>query len=615
MQLEHFYRDDPQAPSEARLQALMRAIVIHIQFLPALRHALGWRGLKQCVAAVEGWTARVQGCAGVFGLSFEGAAPGAAWLAGSFGLCYFPDPEEPLVENFSVRAAAYTQREDYAPRIREFLRHPELQDLFGIGRLHLALRPAPLALVLGLESLSTQRTIAADGLSVVMNGKSVELVPPGGRDQDLPAFAVALPFFEALAAAVGFNVEQPPDLLSERRFPATQHFYDAVGGRRTAPAADAWHKVLSLGYGEDDPTLFPDALWPEGKASLGDLKARDPDSVPDDYRERLWWRAHTIQASHCLDKKILGIDERPPLIILSGFLGAGKTSFLQHFIEYQTQRSRFVAVIQNEIGAIGLDGKLLDYTVTEIDEGCVCCGLVGNLKVAVAGILDSFSPDYIILETSGLANPLNLLEEMVELEERVRFDCTVTVVDALNFDAAQAHSVIAADQIRAADVLILNKCDLVNDAQRQMLRQRLAALKPNAPVFETTGGDLNPAFILDGDGASSHGGRAVIHGGPIHATHAHDGLHASSLTAVRRLDRSKLLNALAAIPPSIFRIKGIVDLSDPSQTMLLQYVAGRYELSDLPHPPTAQRFLTFIGQSEDSKCFPHVETLIRAAEA
>jgi len=74
---------------------------------------------------------------------------------------------------------------------------------------------------------------------------------------------------------------------------------------------------------------------------------------------------------------------------------AGKTSFLRYFIEFQTQRSRFVAVIQNETGEIGLDGKLLDYTVTEIDEGCVCCNLAGSVKRAVKGILDEFSPDAI----------------------------------------------------------------------------------------------------------------------------------------------------------------------------------------------------------------------------
>ena len=196
---------------------------------------------------------------------------------------------------------------------------------------------------------------------------------------------------------------------------------------------------------------------------------------------------------------MLGVDERPPLIILTGFLGSGKTSFLQHFIEYQTQRSRFVAVIQNEIGEVGLDGKLLDYAVTEIDEGCVCCSLAGNLKRAVQGILENFSPDTIILETSGLANPLNLLEEMTELGEVVRFDSTVTLVDALNLDAALADSPIAADQIRAADVIVLNKRDLVDDARLEAVRRRVQEINPRAPQFCTTQGDLNPALIFDAD--------------------------------------------------------------------------------------------------------------------
>jgi len=74
--------------------------------------------------------------------------------------------------------------------------------------------------------------------------------------------------------------------------------------------------------------------------------------------------------------------------------------------------------------------------VTEIDEGCVCCSLIGNLKRTIYGILGSFSPDTIILETSGLANPKNLFDELEELAEWVRFDATVTVVDALNFNAS-----------------------------------------------------------------------------------------------------------------------------------------------------------------------------------
>jgi G3E family GTPase len=229
------------------------------------------------------------------------------------------------------------------------------------------------------------------------------------------------------------------------------------------------------------------------------------------------------------------VDERPPLIILTGFLGSGKTSFLQHFVEYQTQRSRFVAVIQNEIGEVGLDGKLLDYSVTEIDEGCVCCSLVGNLKRAVQGILENFSPDTAILETSGVSNPKNLLDELGELREMVRVDCTAIIVDALNFETSIAGNGIAAEQIGAADLLILNKRDLVDDSRLQEVRRRLKELNPHAPIFSTTRGALNPALIFDANDRlgpeerKSPGPSANHHERVRHYSHAQDGLWSRNL--------------------------------------------------------------------------------------
>jgi G3E family GTPase len=294
------------------------------------------------------------------------------------------------------------------------------------------------------------------------------------------------------------------------------------------------------------------------------------------------------------------VDERPPLIILTGFLGSGKTSFLQHFIEYQTQRSRFVAVIQNEIGEIGLDGKLLDYTVTEIDEGCVCCSLAGNLKQAVRGILESFSPDTIILETSGLANPLNLLEDITELGEVLRFDSTVTLVDALNLDAALADSPIAADQIRAADVIVLNKCDLVDDARLEAVRRRVQEINPRAPQFCTTQGDLNPGLIFDADDSGLDLNRKKSGAGFVpHPTHSEAGLWSKSQRLPNALDREKFIRAVGSLPPAVFRVKGILEFSDSPQPLLFQYVAGRFELSLFPQPAVTERFLTVIGRGGD----------------
>jgi Ni2+-binding GTPase involved in maturation of urease and hydrogenase len=264
------------------------------------------------------------------------------------------------------------------------------------------------------------------------------------------------------------------------------------GVLRLAPAAEICHDSLVLGYGQG---RFDD-LDPPSSDTRSAHRWVEGQPLPEPFRERLWWRAHQVQGTSTIDKKALGVDERPPLIVLTGFLGSGKTTFLQHFIEYQTQRSRFVAVIQNEIGAVGLDGKLLDYTVTEIDEGCVCCSLAGNLKRAVRGILSAFAPDVILLETTGLANPYNLLDEMDELEPLARFDCTLTVVDAANAEATLAAHPLAADQIRAADLLMLNKADLVPAQRLKALTLRLRQLNPRAPVFPTVDGDLNPALVL-----------------------------------------------------------------------------------------------------------------------
>ncbi|MCU0559576.1 MAG: GTP-binding protein [Desulfobacterales bacterium] len=304
------------------------------------------------------------------------------------------------------------------------------------------------------------------------------------------------------------------------------------------------------------------------------------------------------QGFKSIDKKSLGVDERPPLIVLTGFLGSGKTSFLKHFIEYQTQRSRFVAVIQNEIGAIGLDGKLLDYTVTEVDEGCVCCSLAGSLGRAVLGILAAFSPDTIILETSGAANPFNLLDEMQALEELVRFDCTLTVVDALNAEQTLAEHPVAAEQIRAADLLMVNKQDLVRPDRLEVVMERLRELNPRAPRFVTRNGDLNPALVLEVEDRPHD--RNAGRGPPsTHPPHLQNGLWAKSIPFHRPLDHDAFLKAVAEFSPAVFRAKGVVEFSDSPRLMLFQYVNGRHELSVLSGRRLTERFLTVIGKGGD----------------
>jgi G3E family GTPase len=600
VELRHFFQGGIRSDPEGAVQELMRAILVRAQFVPGVRHSLGWRGLKQSVTAkAEGWTARIAGCEGIFGLCFTGMDDAPGWVVGTFGLSYFPGAGEELVERTSLRAAACTQRPDYMSLVREFLQHEEMSSLFGIGTLFLALDVRQQALYLGMESLSELRSIAGAGVRLPREGRMVQVIEPGGRDQEFPALPLARSFFDVLAASLAFHLDRAPCSLSERSFPGTEIVYDPAGTIRKIPAEGIEEVLVGLGYGEGRFEELFDSLAGAHRAPGRDVRWRQGEAIPPGYEGMRWWNARQTSDFKTLDKKSLGIDERPPLTILAGFLGAGKTSFLQHFIEYQTQRSRFVAVIQNEIGEVGLDGKLLDYTVTEIEEGCVWCSLVGNLKRAVNDILSSFQPDFIILETTGAANPLNLLDEIGELEDLIRYDCMVTVVDALNLDFTLSRFEIAADQIRAGDVLLLNKCDLVSDAGLEKARKRLQEINPRAVVFTTTRGNLNPAFIFDMDVQGRGKDALPVTPGakiPIHHSHVHDGLQCETLEIPGPLDREKFLSVVESLPAAVFRVKGIVEFTDSPRPELFQYVAGRFELSLFPQPAVTDRFLTIIAQ-------------------
>jgi G3E family GTPase len=540
MFLHSFFKGDLHTDPTVGIQELLRAILVRTNFVPVVRHIIGWRGLKQSMAEKEFWSAKIHGFNGVFGLAFDSLEPSSEWIIGHFSLTYFPHPDEDLVERCSLQAVALTQAEDYLQRIRDFSVDPAFADLFKIGSFFLSVDTSGGSFSIAIEALSAMRCVSEAGIHLPRDGQMVELVAPGGYDQNFPSFDVASVFFSVLAASATFNLNQPPVYLGEHRSPGIQTFCTRTGLRLPVDDADVWNHRICLGYG-DGPFVDLDAA--RGNAMfIKRWVSGEP--LPEAFQRQLWWNANNIQGAATIDKKTLGIDERPPLILLTGFLGSGKTSFLRCFIEYQTQRSRFVAVIQNEIGAVGLDGKLLDYTVTEIDEGCVCCSLAGNLKRAVQSILSRFDPDFIIVETTGLANPFNLLSEINELEDLVRFDCTLTVVDALNVELTLSEHAIGAEQIRGADLLMLNKKDLVAPNQLQSITDQLRHLNPRAPIFFTVDGDLNPALILEVDDRQS----SIEKQATQHGTHLHDGLWTQNIRFDRPLDQSAFLKAVGINP-------------------------------------------------------------------
>ena len=399
--------DPERAPQE-----LMRTLVVRTNFAPAVRHQIGWRGLQLCSSSLDAWTAKIKGSKGVFALYFDISEGGTDWITARYTLGYFPNPEEDLVEFLSVRAIAWTQRDDYLDQVRNFWSFPDFAALFDIGTVQLDISQTGDKFQLSLETITRQRTIARDGISLAKENQIINVVAPGSYDEDFPAFEVAIEFFKVLAASFSFCIEEPPVFICEGRYQGTVLSYDSAGNCR-----ETLSKEVALGYGNGNFEPTRSCQGPQHQLHIW----RSPDQAIRLYRDPLWWNAHNLMNRSAVDQRLVGIDERPELIVVTGFLGSGKTTFLQRFIEYQVSLSRFVAIIQNEIGETGLDGKILDqdYALVEVDEGCICCSLAGNLKRAVRQILTDFCPDYIVLETTGLANPFNLLDEIAELTDRL----------------------------------------------------------------------------------------------------------------------------------------------------------------------------------------------------
>ena len=192
--------------------------------------------------------------------------------------------------------------------------------------------------------------------------------------------------------------------------------------------------------------------------------------------------------------------ETTPVTVLTGFLGAGKTTVLNHLLR-RPELAR-TAVLVNEFGEIGLDHLLvekLDDSTVLLNAGCLCCTVRGDLARVLREMLPRARRDEIsriVIETTGLADPVPILATLMTdpvAASAYRLDGIVTVVDAVNGAAHLDSQEEAVRQVAVADRIVLSKTDLANPAA---LRARLAALNPGAPIEAATRGVIDPAFIL-----------------------------------------------------------------------------------------------------------------------
>ncbi len=583
----------PPALLENPVQAaaiLPRALITRANFIPGVRHRLGWRGVRDCAKGRDGLTVRVTGMAGVYGLELCNASENNGTGRAIFNISYFPTPDEELTEAFSIQAGLTAHTEDYLERVREFTLHDDLRALFRIASLEAFFVSNCHGAALALTAPESDIIIAINGVMVETATETVQAVTPGGKDQDLPAWDTALPFFHALAASASYCLKAKPQSLTRHLRPGTQRTYSETDGLNFEPTPDLHYIRLGLGWDTSAPenTDFtePDLLWSDSSA------------IPKEYTDAPWMTSDIQGASNSLDKRTMGITDKPRLIVLTGFLGSGKTTFLTRFIEDQAAKNGFVAVIQNEIGQKGLDGKLLgqSYAVTEVDEGCVCCTLAGSLRSALSGILSEFQPDFVVLETTGLANPANLLSEIADLEDMLDFASVTTVLDASGAPQALEKYEVARSQVRLADVLLINKTDLTTEAQLIELEMRVQELNPTGARHQAIYGDI-PSTTLYGVNLR----KTMAHPTPhlplmgMAATHQDDDIQSTLISFDAPLDRAAFHQGISALPAQILRAKGVVQFQDTNTPEIFQYVPGSHALTPADSDP-GDCFMVIIGQ-------------------
>jgi len=323
-----------------------------------------------------------------------------------------------------------------------------------------------------------------------------------------------------------------------------------------------------------------------------------------------------------------------PVTIISGYLGSGKTTLLNHILENQVGLR--TAVLVNEFGEIGIDNELIIKTeedMIELNNGCICCTINGELLKTISKILEkSKEIDYLIVETTGLADPLPVAMTFAagNLREKIRLDSIITLIDAENFDFNLKKADVAYSQILYGDILLLNKCDLVTEKQLKRVEMKINEIKKEPRILRSINSEVELQTIISvglfetdtfefqesiRDYSHDHSPHSHDHSSHSHdhsshshdhSSHSHDlvnnieGFSSVSFETSKPFSLRKFQNFLDnQISENVFRAKGILWFQESERKHIFHLAGKRFSLDDEEWTKEKSNKIVLIGKNLD----------------
>ncbi|RZM78763.1 CobW family GTP-binding protein [Leptolyngbya iicbica] len=300
-----------------------------------------------------------------------------------------------------------------------------------------------------------------------------------------------------------------------------------------------------------------------------------------------------------------------PVTVLTGYLGAGKTTLLNRILTYE--HGKKVAVIVNEFGEVGIDNQLVidaDEEIFEMNNGCICCTVRGDLIRIIGNLMqrrDKF--DHLVIETTGLADPAPVIQTFFvdeDIQTQLNLDAVVTVVDAKHI-AQHWESDEAQEQIAFADVILLNKIDLVTEAELNELERRIKEMNAMVKIYRTQNSELDIESVIGVKAFDLDRALEVDPDFLNEDAHEHDDeVYSFAIVEEKPLDSEKLSawvsELLQTKGPDIFRTKGILNLAGENDRFVFQGVHMIFDgRGDRPWKPdeTRRSEMVFIGRNLD----------------